>query len=86
MFDNKMAQVIHGYLLELNNHNVSVQLDVETNLLQTGLLDSMNVFNLMDFLEKTYGITLDELKISPSQFKSIKSLCELVEENLEKVE
>ena len=33
-------------------------------------------------LEKTYGITLDELQANQNHFKSIKNLCELVEDNL----
>ena len=50
----------------------------EDLLLETGIIDSMGVLNLLAFLEENYGILLEEGEINPKNFATLKSICDLV--------
>jgi acyl carrier protein len=46
----------------------------EDSLLDTGLVDSAGVFELASFMERTFGVELDDTDIIPENFESINSL------------
>lgn len=59
----------------LNNGNSKVELTEETNLLETGLLDSLEFVNLILFIETECGCKVNLNDVEPEQFTVVKSLC-----------
>ena len=50
----------------------------ETDLLAEGLLDSLLVMDLVNSIEREYGVTIDNAEISPRNFRSVRALAALV--------
>ena len=48
------------------------------SLLDSGLVDSAGIFELVGFVEKTFGIQIDDTEIVPEVFDSIDSLAGFV--------
>lgn len=53
-------------------------INVETELIETGILDSMSILVLVTELEEEYKITINEKMIVPENFTYIKTIAELV--------
>lgn len=47
-----------------------------------GELDSLGVTTILMMLSDEYGITLDSTDVTPRNFKSVDSLCEMIEKKL----
>ena len=54
------------------------QLGNEDNLIDSGVLDSMAMMQVVTHLEKTYGITVETNDLVPETFQSIRALSEFV--------
>ena len=52
---------------------------VETDLLETGILDSMTLVELMMHIEETFGITITLKDIEFDQLRSVARIAELVD-------
>jgi len=52
--------------------------DDETPLLESGLIDSLGILELVDYLEQTFAIELDDEDLSPENFDSIATLARFV--------
>jgi acyl carrier protein len=50
----------------------------EDMLLDTGLVDSVGVFELISFIGRTFGIELDDTEIVPENFESINRLAAFI--------
>lgn len=68
-------QIIEALLSYLKKEilDSSVSLDAETPLKDVGI-DSMSVIELVLFLERQYGIRIEEKDMLPQNFQSVKSL------------
>jgi acyl carrier protein len=55
-----------------------VHLDDETSLLAAGVLDETGILELVLFVEETYGLTVDEGELGPSNFDTITSIATFV--------
>jgi acyl carrier protein len=51
----------------------------EDSLLENGIIDSMNVMELVVFLEETMGIQVEDHEIVPDNFDSVSCLAEFVQ-------
>jgi acyl carrier protein len=51
----------------------------DDDLLDMGILDSMAIMQLVDHLEKQYGITIPTEEIDPANFESINALVAFIE-------
>lgn len=54
------------------------RLSSRDSLLEAGVLDSLGVMRTVAFLEKTYGITVDEDELMPEYFDTLESIAALV--------
>jgi acyl carrier protein len=52
-------------------------IEPDTDLLATGILDSMALVDLLNFIETKYGCRVNLLDADPAQFSTIRGLCEL---------
>ena len=57
--------------------SVDTEIEPDTDLLTTGILDSMGFVELLILMETEYGYKIDLLDADPAQFSTIKGLCEL---------
>jgi acyl carrier protein len=54
----------------------------DDRLLQNGIVDSLGVLNLVDYLEKEFGVTSDDDDLVPENFETLGRLAAFVEEKL----
>jgi acyl carrier protein len=47
----------------------------ETSLLETGILDSLNLLRLVVFLEERFGIAVGDADLLPENFASVNAIC-----------
>jgi acyl carrier protein len=48
------------------------------DLLQTGIVDSLGVLDLVAFLEKEFGLTISDDELTPENFSSIEQIATFV--------
>jgi acyl carrier protein len=51
--------------------------------LDTGVLDSLNLFLLLTFIEEQFGVTIEPEEIVPENFDTLTSITRLVQTHLE---
>lgn len=56
------------------------QLQINDDLLDSGILDSMGIMQLVTYLEKEYGISIPTEDIEPEQFATVATLAAFVRE------
>ena len=47
----------------------------ETSLLESGILDSLSLLQLVVFLEERFGITVGDADLLPENFASLNTIC-----------
>ncbi len=50
----------------------------DDSLLELGIIDSVKMMELIEFLEKTYGISVDDDDLYPENFDSLNAIVEFV--------
>jgi acyl carrier protein len=58
----------------------------DTLLLESGVVDSLGMLDVVAFLEQTFGITVTDDELTPDNFGSIASLSAFVENRKSQVE
>lgn len=58
-----------------------IEISEDTNLLESGLLDSFAFVDLILFIESRTGKKIDLIDVSPQQFTVVRGLCQLVHQN-----
>jgi acyl carrier protein len=53
----------------------------ETGFIENGMLDSLDIINLVVALDSTFGISIDGLDISPDNFSGLESIVSLLKKN-----
>ena len=53
-----------------------------TSLLGEGIIDSMNVLELVTFTENQYGIEVEDADITPDHFDSVEKLAQYIRQSL----
>ena len=68
----KIAAEISAFILsDLASDRADLILDQDDDLVVLGIVDSLGIMTLADFLEKTYEIRISELDMVPDNFSSI---------------
>lgn len=55
-------------------------LDPDEDLLEQGIIDSLGLMKMIDFIEKTFSIKISDEEIVPDNFQSLNSMVKLVEQ------
>ena len=61
-----------------------VQLDENTPLISSGIVDSFSMVSLKRFLEKKYAISIPDEEATPEAFDTVTSIIELVNRHVAK--
>ena len=79
MTGSDVAETIRSYLQEEFLYDrPEVRLDEDFALIEEGLIDSIGIFRLVNFLETTFGVTLGAHDMNLANFGSIRSIARLV--------
>lgn len=62
--------------------NPKIQDNIETDLLESGILDSFEIVNIVMELEGEFGIEIEPEDIEPDNFKTVEAIVKLIEKNL----
>ncbi len=72
---------LHKKVTELLLHRVHIEApSVNTDLMETGLLDSLTLVELMTSLEEEFGISISFDEIELDNFRSVARIAEFVSE------
>jgi len=71
-----LEAVINDYISrELVQDQSLLPLENTTQLLETGILDSLSLLRLVIFVQEQFGITVDDLDLVPENFASVDDIC-----------
>lgn len=66
-----IAEVIREYLVELKGLDQHDAPSDDASLLEQGLIDSLNMMELVTFIESRFGIQVSDDELMPSNFETI---------------
>lgn len=72
-YTNKILQILQ----ELNPYE---EITEDTELIESGILDSMSILVLVTELEEEYKIIIDEKLVVPERFVSVKAIAALLKQ------
>jgi len=58
-------------------------LEPDDDLLNQGIIDSMGVLELINYMEETLGVQVSDEEITPENFRSLNTLMNLVRQKIE---
>lgn len=74
---SKVRELIETTVLSRTN---TASVSDDHALLDSGLIDSMGIFELVSALEQACGVTIDDDELVPENFNSINDIAALVEQ------
>ena len=79
----EISNKIRNFILEnvLMGQDDSV-LDNEDSFLEKGIIDSTGILELIQFIEETYDIRIDDEELVPENFDSLKNIVQYLERKL----
>jgi len=76
---DEMHKAILDYVKkEYLDEDSDTEIDVDTPLISSGIVDSFSMVSLKTFLEKKYKITIPDAKATPETFDSVDKIAGLV--------
>ncbi len=76
--EDVVLEYIRNEYLDDDDDDDDVELDVNTPLISSGIVDSFSMVSLKRFLEKQYSISLPDDEASAEAFDTVASIMELV--------
>lgn len=78
---------IQTQLIEYLSHVTAVvdTLLADTPIIQSGLLDSLTLLDLVHFIESSWGVRLSAFDINSSNFRDIQTLASVINERMTSV-
>ena len=73
---------IRAFILEKFPLAKSRSMGDADNLLQSGLVDSLGILDVVAFLEQQFGFTVDDEELIPENFESVDTLTKFTERKL----
>lgn len=71
-----METVINDYISrEFVRDDALLPLTDDTPLLESGILDSLSLLQLVVFLEERFGITVGDADLLPQNFETVNTIC-----------
>lgn len=76
---NKVQKYISEKFLQSSD---KVEIENDDSLLESGILDSAGIFELMVFLETEFSVAISDEEIIPDNFENISCITNLIESKL----
>jgi len=80
MTETQILDKIRQYILDNYPKARQGELQVDDKLLEKGIIDSLGLFTLIEFLEITFGIKVSGSDVTEDKFASIQTLTVFVSE------
>jgi len=77
--DDIREKVLEYVIDEYVDEDDDIEVDAETALISSGLVDSFSMVSLKAFLERTYDIKIPDEDASPEAFDTVNSIVKIVE-------
>jgi acyl carrier protein len=80
MIMKDVSNIIKSFVLDsFPTGSPDFRLEEDTSFLESGLIDSMGVLELVDFLEGQFGIEVGDAELVPENLDSIRNICGYLE-------
>ena len=78
---DEMHKVVLDYVInEYLEDDDEEEIEVDSPLIISGIVDYFSMVSLKVFLEKKYGVQIPDAKASPEAFDSVRKICDVVNE------
>ena len=77
----KLKQEIKNYIIEASLEDAN-KIKEDTLIFDTGLLDSMGLLFLIEFINENYQVEVDDEELNPKNFESINSIVAFIDSKL----
>ena len=78
---DELEKIILDYVIEeYLDEDSDEEIDLDTPLISSGIVDSFSMVSLKTFLERKYNISIPDDKATPEAFDTVKSIANLVRE------
>ena len=74
-----VTSTIRKFIIESFLFEESEELDENTSFLETGIIDSTGILELVTFLEESFGIIVEDEELTPENLDSIGNLVRYLE-------
>ena len=82
---DEMKETVKEYIVdEYIEEDDDIEVEYDTALISSGIVDSFSMVSLKAFLEKKYSINLPDNEATPEAFDTVNKICVLVEKHLAK--
>lgn len=82
---SEVNEKVRAFIVENFMFGDDEGLTEDTSFLEEGIIDSTGVLELVDFLEETFSITIEDEELIPENLDSIKNLAVYLEKKIQKV-
>lgn len=79
MTTNHLNECIRNFIIEKFPLARKRGINFQDNLLESGILDSLGILDLVAFVEQNFGIALTDEELVPENFQSIEHLTAFVQ-------
>jgi acyl carrier protein len=81
--DQVLVDLVIGWVKQntLANGSDNAEISENTNLMESGLLDSFSFVDLILFIENCTGAKIDLIDVEPEEFTIVRGLCQLAMRN-----
>jgi acyl carrier protein len=79
---NILEDITNYLISEIVVKTVKNSLDPDDDLIEEGIIDSLGIMKLIQFLEKTYGIELVDDEIIPENFQTLTNIIHFVNQKI----
>lgn len=75
-------ETVHEFIVENFLFGDGEQLTNETSFLDSGIIDSTGILELITFLEETYNINIEDDELIPENLDSLNSVAKFIEQKI----
>lgn len=73
---------IRNYIIDTFLYGDGAQLKDDTSFLESGIVDSTGILELITFLEESYGIAIADAELVPENLDSVRNVSRFLERKL----
>jgi len=84
MAASNVRDAVRDYVVDSFLFGQADRLGDDESFLESGIIDSTGVLELVGFLETTFGFTVADDELIPANLDSVSSICRFVERKLQK--
>lgn len=84
MTHTQILEKIRQFILDNYPKAREGDLQADDKLLEKGIIDSLGLFTLIEFLETAFGVTVSVSDVTEDKFASIQALSDFVSESVSK--